>query len=83
MPKGRSRSQRTRRRGLRASAPEYIPMARRGRRSSGGINSLLREINTRRRRSLGEGRNSGSINSMLREINTRRRRSLGERRRSR
>lgn len=84
-----------RRRGMNASVAEYVPSwLRRTVRSSArvvsnGINSLLREINTRRRRSLGERRSRGSrrsengINSLLREINTRRRRSLGERRRSR
>ena len=68
MPKRQGRSTRSRRRtrrrtvapqrGLRASAPEYVPMSQIERRSSEGINSLLREINTRRRRSLGERRRS-------------------------
>jgi hypothetical protein len=76
MPRSQRRStraRRTRRRGLRANAPEYVPMSRRGMRASAPeYVPMSRRV-----------RSGNSINSLFREINTRRRRSLGERRRSR
>ena len=84
--RGRGRRPSTTRR-MRISAPVFVPswLQNSAKVVSNGINSLLREINTKRRKSLGErkSRNSGGINSLLREINTKRRRSLGETRKSR
>ena len=64
MPKHTRRNRRTRphytRRQMRANAPVFVPswLKSASRVVSNGINSLLKEINTKRRRSLGETRRS-------------------------
>jgi hypothetical protein len=87
MPRRSSRSrQRTKRRSLRPTAPEYVTLRRRGLNTT--VNNYVplrrRGLNTTVRAFVPEETRHNNINSMLREINTKRRKSLGEtRRRSR